>query len=127
MRSASCWLTYMAALLHSSREQIAVVAAKQVCDHLFDLGCTATADVERPLCRELTAKLDAEKGITDNPLLAENPEEALEPAAAAPDADAAADAPAEANGALSTSEPRLSHEQQVRSSWSIASARRCPP
>ena len=80
------------------------------------------AHVERPRCRELTAKLDAEKGITDNPLLAESPPKALEPAAAAsedpdaaaPDADAAADAPAEANGAISASEPELSHEQQVQ-------------
>ena len=71
---------------------------------------------ERPPCRELTAKLDAEKGITDNPLLADSAPEALE-AAAAPDADAADAAvpvSAEANGAEPAAETGPSPEQQVQ-------------
>jgi len=86
------------------------------------LAATALLDGEHPLCRELTAKLDAEKGITDNPLLADSPPNALEPPAAAPDADAAADVPAEANGAPAPSEAEPTPEQQV-----CCSAVRHPP
>jgi len=93
-----------------------MAAAKQGCDRVSALGCTGQSlTVKRLLCRELTAKLDAEKGITDNPLLAESPPPALEPPSAAPDADAeAADAPAEANGAPVPSEAEPTPEQQVR-------------